>query len=152
VFELAFPVPPATALGSIFVHELDGDGLLDFVVTAEGTVSAYDHFGALLWIESASIHLPDAANGGSGYPGRHAPGAIAADVDGDGRSEIAFIGDDGIVRIRDGASGAPVNAGAEAAFTFPGAEAPNANPSAHERRWNKQYYRRIKQNWNYYSP
>ena len=31
-------------------------------------------------------------------------------------------------------------------------DAPNANPSAHERRWNEQYYRRIKQNWNYYSP
>jgi hypothetical protein len=123
VFELAFPVLPTTARGSIFVHELDGDGLFDFVVTAEGTVSAYDHFGALLWLESASIHLPEAANGGGGYPGRHAPGAIAADIDGDGSAEIAFIGDDGIVRIRDGASGAPRNAENEAAFTFPGAEA-----------------------------
>jgi hypothetical protein len=123
VFELAFPVPVATARGSIFVHEVDGDGLLDFVVTAEGSVSVHDHFGALLWVENVAIHLPDAANGGTGYPGRHAPGAIAADVDGDGDAEIAFVGDDGIVRIRDGATGAPVNAGAETAYTYPGAQA-----------------------------
>jgi hypothetical protein len=123
VFELAFPVLPVVARGSIFVHELDGDGLFDFVVTGEGTVSAYDHFGALLWLENASIHLPEGAGGGIGFPGRHGPGAIAADVDGDGRAEIAFIGDDGIVRIRDGATGAPLFAENEATLTFPGAEA-----------------------------
>jgi hypothetical protein len=123
VFELAFPLPPDVPRGSIFVHELDGDGLFDFVVTADGTVSAYAHDGALLWLESAPIHLPDAANGGSGYPGRHAPGAIAVDVDGDGAAEIAFVGDDGLVRIRDGATGAPRFAGSEAAYTFPGVEA-----------------------------
>ncbi len=123
VFELAFPVPIATARGSIFAHDVDGDDLLDFVVTAEGSVSVHDHFGALLWIESVAIHLPDAANGGTGYPGRHAPGAIAADIDGDGDAELAFVGDDGILRIRDGATGVPVNADAEAAYTFPGAQA-----------------------------
>ena len=37
--------------------------------------------------------------------------------------EVAYIGDDGIVRIRDGATGALENGGNEAAFTFPGAEA-----------------------------
>jgi hypothetical protein len=31
-------------------------------------------------------------------------------------------------------------------------DAANPTPSARERRWTEQHYRRIKQNWNYYSP
>jgi hypothetical protein len=119
VFELDFEVPPVTAQGSIFAHELDGDGLMDFVVTATGNVAAYDHWGALLWHEQVAIRLSDSANGGYGYPGRHAPGAIAGDMDGDGQAEVAYLTESGRLRIHDGKTGAVRSE----ALEFPGAEA-----------------------------
>jgi hypothetical protein len=104
--------------GGIFAHDLTGDGLLDFVVTAPGHVSAYDHDGALLWHQPSRIHLPDNADGGVGYPGRHAPGAVAGDVDGDGDSELVYVTEAGTVDIRDGASGT-----LERSWPLPGAQA-----------------------------
>jgi hypothetical protein len=119
VFELDFEVPPVTAQGSIFAHELDGDGLMDFVVTATGNVAAYDHWGGLLWREQVAIRLSDSANGGYGFPGRHAPGAIAGDMDGDGQAEVAYLTESGRLRIHDGKTGALKSE----AHEFPGAEA-----------------------------
>jgi hypothetical protein len=122
-FELAFPVPIGMARGSIFVHEIDGDGLYDFVVTGLDNIAVYDHWGVLLWHDTPAIHLPEAANGGYGYPGLHAPGAIAGDVDDDGQAEIAFLTNDGVIEIRDARTGELENGDALAAFAFPGAEA-----------------------------
>jgi hypothetical protein len=65
-FELAFPVPIGTARGAIFVHEIDGDGLYDFIVTGLDNLAVYDHFGVLLWHEMPPIHMPESANGGYG--------------------------------------------------------------------------------------
>ncbi len=121
VFDLNFKVP-STARGAIFVHELDGDGLMDFIVTGIDAISIYDHWGKLLWSETPPINLPEQANG-SGYPGRHGPGAIAGDVDGDGQAEVAYITRSGRLRIRDGKTGRLENGAEEAQFTYPGGEA-----------------------------
>src|SRR5687768_18279789 len=44
VFELDFPVLPGIAgRGALFVHEIDGDGLYDFVVTGVDNLAVYDH-------------------------------------------------------------------------------------------------------------
>lgn len=104
--------------GGFFTHDLDRDGLRDFVVTAPGHVSAYGHDGALLWHLEVAIHLPDAANGGSGYPGLHGPGAGAGDVDGDGAEEVVYATDDGSLEVHDARTGA-----SERSFSVPGVEA-----------------------------
>ena len=120
-FELDFPVPIGIAArGAIFVHEIDGDGLYDFVVTGMDNLAVYDHWGVLLWHDTPPINLPESANGGAGYPGLYAPGAIAGDMDDDGEAEIAYITTEGIIRIHDGRTGALENGEQEAAFTFPG--------------------------------
>ncbi len=118
VITLEQPVQPGEIRGSLFVHELNGDGLMDFVVTGPNVVGAYDHMGGLLWKTDNAINLPGAANSGSGYPGTHAPGAIAGDMDGDGDQEVAYLTTSGKLRIRDGASGT-----LEKTYNFPGAQA-----------------------------
>jgi hypothetical protein len=112
------PVLADDPRGSLFAHELDGDGLMDFVVTGPNVVGAYDHWGNLLWKVADPIHLPGAANGGRNYPGSNAPGAIAGDLDRDGAAEVAYLTDAGDLVIRDGASGAR-----ERTWSFPGAQA-----------------------------
>ena len=121
VFNLNFTVS-STARGAIFVHELDGDGLMDFVVTGKDAISIFDHWGTLLWSKTPPINLPEQASG-SGYPGRHGPGAIAGDVDGDGQAEVAYITRSGRLRIRDGKTGELENGAEATQFTYPGGEA-----------------------------
>jgi len=118
VFDLEQPQVEGEVRGSVFVHQLSGDDLYDFVITGPGVVAVYDHFGALMWKKTDDIHLPGSANGGSGYPGTHAPGAIAGDMDGDSAPEVAYLTFDGELIIRDGATGDK-----ELTHSFPGAEA-----------------------------
>jgi hypothetical protein len=105
------PVPGWSA-GGLFVHDLDGDGLLDFVLTSDTHVSAYDHWGVKLWAEPVGIKTS------GNYPGAHHPGAIAGDMDGDGAQEVAYLTAGDVLRILDGVTGVE-----EASHSFPGAEA-----------------------------
>ena len=100
--------------GALFVHDLDGDTLMDFVVTTAGVIGAYKHSGGLLWRKNDNILLSGSANSGQGYPGRHAPGAIAGDTDGDLRAEVAHLTTNGKLKVRNGLTGA-----VERTFDFP---------------------------------
>ena len=71
--------------GGLFVHDLDGDGLMDFVVTSDSAVGAYDHHGTRLWVVETGVYTAGE------YPGLHHPGAIAGDMDGDGLQEVAWL-------------------------------------------------------------
>lgn len=117
-FTLEHPVRPREGEGGIFVHDLDGDGLLDFVITGPNLVSVYAHDGSLLWKITDSIRVTDGANGGRGFPGLHAPGAGAADVDRDDEAELVYLTFSGKLRIRDGKTGR-----LEKELSFPGAQA-----------------------------
>ncbi len=77
-------------------------------------IGGYDHVGNLLFKISDDIHLPLSANGGNGYPGRHAPGVIAGDLDGDGEQEIAYVTFSGRVKVRNARTGA-----LEKSYRFP---------------------------------
>lgn len=91
--------------GGIIVHDLNGDGLFDYLVSSAATISAYDHDGRMLWETHEALGATGRANGGQGYPGIHHPGLIAGDVDGDGRQEAGWITRGGELLIVDGATG-----------------------------------------------
>lgn len=111
VLALDAPAPPAVAAtrefaleqpvpgneGGVFVHDLNADAKLDFVVTSDGHVGAYDHSGAVLWVRECAIAL---------WPFTHHPSAIAGDLDGDGSEEVAYGTGPRAVVILDGATGA----------------------------------------------
>ncbi len=79
-FALEQPVPEDG--GGIFVHDLNGDGRLDFVVTSDGHIGAYDNSGRKLWVRKDDLRLFEYA---------HHPSAIAGDMDGDGEQEVAYL-------------------------------------------------------------
>ncbi len=96
---------PGDSEGGIFVHDLTGDGLMDYLVTSTQTISAYGHGGRMLWEKREALVPWGRANGGQGYPGVHHPGAIAGDLDGDGAAEVAWVTVSDELLIVDGATG-----------------------------------------------
>lgn len=92
------------AAGGIIVADVNNDGLLDYLYTTPGSVGVYDHFGKTLWVKQVDIHLLG-VDGVVGLPGIHGPGVQAADVDGDGKTEVLFLTTDGSLVICDGATG-----------------------------------------------
>ena len=92
VFDLQQPAPSDD--GGIFVHDLDSDGLFDFVVTSENHIGAYSHDGNKLWVKKVETK----------FGNYHHPGAIAGDMDGDEEQEVAFLASDRVV-VLDGATG-----------------------------------------------
>lgn len=90
--------------GGVIVHDLDGDGLMDFIVSKPGIVAAYDNHGQKLWIRHINIQLTAQAER-NGLPGWHAPGIQAADVDGDRTAEVLFLTSDNQLVILEGHSG-----------------------------------------------
>ncbi|WP_291733697.1 hypothetical protein [Leisingera sp. F5] len=116
VYKLDLPAA-SPWLGALFAHDLTGEGNMDFVITAPGHVVAYTGSGEVLWHVQDPIFL-GLEEHGFYPPGFHAPGAIAGDMDGDGREEVAYLLSDGTLMIRDGQSGET-----ERSFSFPGARA-----------------------------
>lgn len=106
------PVAPATAVkeeraggsGGIAVHDLDADGLLDYLITAPGQITAYAHGGRRLWLVRTDIRLTSKAES-EGLPGLHASGVQAGDPDQDGRAEVLFLSWNGELRVLDGSTG-----------------------------------------------
>ncbi|UCH35136.1 MAG: VCBS repeat-containing protein [Armatimonadota bacterium] len=97
--------PPADERqGGIAVADLDGDGLMDFLYTTPGSVGAYHHDGRRMWLLDVPIRLSGQSES-EGLPGLHHPGVQAADIDGDGATEVVFLLADGTVQAVDGGTG-----------------------------------------------
>ncbi len=94
-FPLAQPVPEK---GGLFAHDVDDDGQLDFVVTSPGHVGAYDQSGTPKWVHRGEVAF---------WPFSAHPCAIAGDLDGDGKQEVAYLTGDQRVVIVDGLTGEP---------------------------------------------
>jgi hypothetical protein len=103
VIEVGLP-DPHDRIGGLLTADLDRDGRRDFVITTVGRISAVAGFGARLWSKQVDIHLTGQAET-EGLPGLHAPGVQAADIDGDGATEILFLTTGGALAVVDGASG-----------------------------------------------
>lgn len=103
VIDLGLPSHEDTA-GGMVSADLDGDGLMDYLVTCPGHVAAYNHHGKPLWRLEVDV-LVGASAESQGLPGHHGPGVQAGDVDVDGRTEVVFLTRDGSLHIVDGATG-----------------------------------------------
>ncbi|MFA3916181.1 rhamnogalacturonan lyase family protein [Ruegeria hyattellae] len=114
VFELDVPLTSPWK-GGLFAHDLTGDGRMDFVITAPGHVAVYTAEGAPLWHVRDEINLGQDKRGFP-FPGPHASGAIAGDMDGDGAEELAYLLPDGTLVIREGRTGQ-----IKRNYAFPGA-------------------------------
>ena len=84
--------------------DLDNDGLMDYLVTVPGHVAAYANNGGKLWIQRVDVWISMRSEN-NGLPGHFGPGVQAADIDGDQKTEVLYLTQDGVVHVVDGASG-----------------------------------------------
>ncbi len=99
VIKLDIP-PPEDSAGSIIVADLTGDGRMDYLVTVRGHVAAYRWDGQKLWVLQVDLRVGGASES-EGLPGHHGAGVQAADVDGDGRTEVLFLTNDSTLHVAD---------------------------------------------------
>jgi 5-hydroxyisourate hydrolase-like protein (transthyretin family) len=106
VIQLAIPAPTDSA-GGLITADLDGDGLMDYLITVRGHLAVYGHDGKKLWIYKGDIVV-----GGSsereGLPGHHGPGVTVADMDANGEMEVLFLTKDSTLHVLDAKSGKPL--------------------------------------------
>ena len=121
VFELEIPGPSddEDSAGGIIVADVTSDGKPDYLVTCTGHLAVHDNRGSKLWVKKTDIVVGWQSES-QGLPGHHGPGVGAGDVDGDGRTEVVFLTQDGALHVVDGAKGTekatirpPVPAGAQ---------------------------------------
>jgi rhamnogalacturonan endolyase len=87
--------------GGLLIADLNGDGLLDYLITTKdepleddgtpGSIGAYDHDGDVLWIVTPGDLRINGNAENYGLPGWSGPGIAAGDVDDDGEVEILHI-------------------------------------------------------------
>jgi hypothetical protein len=90
--------------GGLITADVNDDGRRDFVITKPGHVATYDGAGGRLWSLRADIRLTGKSEE-EGLPGLHAAGVQAADVDGDGKTEVLLLASSGALRVLEGATG-----------------------------------------------
>jgi hypothetical protein len=98
------PTDPDDGIGGLIVADVDDDGRKDFIVTKPNHVGAYSHFGHKLWIKEVDLQVTLRSEL-YGLPGWHAPGVQAADIDGDGNTEVLYLTQDGALHVVHGSTG-----------------------------------------------
>jgi len=103
VIQLDIPAE-AEGIGGIIAADVNGDSLLDYLVTKPGHLAVYDHHGGKLWVEKIDIRVTGQSEN-NGLPGWSGPGVQVADIDGDGSNEVLFLTFEGKLHVREGAGG-----------------------------------------------
>jgi hypothetical protein len=103
VIEFDVPAPDDSA-GGIVVADVNDDGRPDYLVTVPGHLAVYDNGGKRLWIAKTDLVVGTQSES-QGLPGHHGPGVAAGDVDGDGRTEVVYLTNDGGLHVVGGADG-----------------------------------------------
>ncbi|MGB3533579.1 MAG: FG-GAP-like repeat-containing protein [Microcoleaceae cyanobacterium] len=104
---LQLDLPPQQdekGVGGLITADVNDDGRKDFIVTKPGYIAVTDHSGKSLWTKQTQIQVTQKAEN-KGLPGLHGPGVQAADVDGDGKTEVLFLTQDGTLEILAGING-----------------------------------------------
>jgi hypothetical protein len=91
-------------IGGVIAADVNDDGLKDFIVTKRNHIVVYDNSGKKLWRKIIDIQVTLRAEL-DGLPGWHAPGVQTADVDGDGRTEVLYLVQEGALHILQGSNG-----------------------------------------------
>jgi hypothetical protein len=101
-FVIAFPagLRAHRALGGLFVHDVDGDGLMEYVVSVPGQLAVFDWDGSLLWRRPTAQRLHAGASAGENLPGSNHPGVFAIGA------EIGYVTSGGELVVHDAVSGA----------------------------------------------
>ncbi len=95
-FALAQPFRADAFHGGFFVHDLNKDGRMDFVVSSEGHVGAYSHSGTKMWVWEGDIRL---------FEYMHHPSVIAGNLDGGDDEEVAFFLKDNSILVLNAVTG-----------------------------------------------
>jgi hypothetical protein len=108
-------------VGGLITADVNNDGRQDFIVTYPGKIAVNDHSGTSLWTKEVNLQVTRQAES-QGLPGLHGPGVQAGDVDGDGKTEVLFLTQEGTLEILEG-----VNGQSQASITLPSPD--------HTQRW-----------------
>lgn len=90
--------------GGIISVDLNNDNKMDFIITKQGHIGAWDNSGNHLWLIKRDIQLTKKSED-NGLPGWHAPGVQAGDIDEDGSIEVLFLTKSRMLCVLDGESG-----------------------------------------------
>jgi hypothetical protein len=91
-------------IGGLISTDVNDDGRKDFIITRTNYITVYDHFGQKLWGKKLDLQVTVRAEL-FGLPGWQAPGVQAADVDGDGNTEVLYLIQDGTLQVVQGSTG-----------------------------------------------
>lgn len=105
VIPLEIPVSEGSE-GSLIAADLDGEWPLEILVTAPGYLGAYSITDGLLWSHRVDIRVGGQSES-QGLPGHHGPGVQAADITGDGVTEVLFLTQGNTLHVLDGRTGEP---------------------------------------------
>jgi hypothetical protein len=94
--------------GSVIAADLDGSGVMDFVVTAPGKIGAYRQDGERVWLLEADVRVSAGSSESRGLPGHHAPGVQVADIEGNSQPRLLYLDQASTVHIHDAATGTKV--------------------------------------------
>jgi hypothetical protein len=103
VIQLDLPVED-NGIGGLIAADVNDDGLKDFIVTKPNHIVVYDNAGKKLWTNRVDIQVGREAER-EGLPGLHGAGVQAADVDGDGSTEVLYLTKGGDLEIVNGSTG-----------------------------------------------